>query len=218
LRLGFYVVLLVEVARELRQYWESLASMAVADERRRMAEELHDGLIQDLAFVRSVTSRPTLLQTHPELVPSLQAAADRALHASRDAVASLHGAGRARLGPTLLRAAESAVAGTDTCVRLECEPGVTVPADALDDVAIAVGLLASDAAGRRATCVALHLRRRGTATLVEVTDDGDEPSTGASCATRSSHRVWDALVVQGASIEIADDVGGAVRILLPLGC
>jgi signal transduction histidine kinase len=51
LRLGFYLLLLVGAAREIRSYWELRARTAVLEDRRRMARDLHDGLAQELSYL-----------------------------------------------------------------------------------------------------------------------------------------------------------------------
>ena len=48
LRFGFYAVLLVGAVDEVRSYWRR---MAVHDERRRVARDLHDGVAQELALI-----------------------------------------------------------------------------------------------------------------------------------------------------------------------
>lgn len=54
LRTGFYLLLLVGAAREIGQYWAAREHEAVAEDRRRLARELHDGVLQELAYIRSV--------------------------------------------------------------------------------------------------------------------------------------------------------------------
>jgi signal transduction histidine kinase len=52
LRAAAYVMLSVAGALEIRRYWRAVASDAVTEERRRTARELHDGIVQELAFIR----------------------------------------------------------------------------------------------------------------------------------------------------------------------
>ena len=51
-RLLFYVVLLVAALREITRYWEAISAAAALEERRLIAQDLHDGLAQELAYVR----------------------------------------------------------------------------------------------------------------------------------------------------------------------
>lgn len=56
LRLGSYLWFLVGASREIDAYRQDQTRLAVAEERRRMARELHDGLVQELSFIRSQTA------------------------------------------------------------------------------------------------------------------------------------------------------------------
>lgn len=53
LRTASYLVLLVAALHEIRHYWDAHAQALLADERRRLAGELHDGLIQELGYIRA---------------------------------------------------------------------------------------------------------------------------------------------------------------------
>jgi signal transduction histidine kinase len=53
LRTGCYLLLLVGAAREIGRYWEQQPRLAVVADRRRLARELHDGVVQELGFIRS---------------------------------------------------------------------------------------------------------------------------------------------------------------------
>ena len=52
-----YFALLVGISREMLAYQRGAADAAVFEERRRLARELHDGLAQELAFIRSEGAR-----------------------------------------------------------------------------------------------------------------------------------------------------------------
>jgi signal transduction histidine kinase len=78
LRLAFYVCLLTAAVQEIRAHWHGLAQAAVLDERRRLARDLHDGVAQELAFIRTQAATETVVH-----------AAERALDESRRAIAAL---------------------------------------------------------------------------------------------------------------------------------
>ena len=51
LRTGCYLLLLVGAAREISRYWQAQPQLAVVADRRRVARELHDGVVQELGFI-----------------------------------------------------------------------------------------------------------------------------------------------------------------------
>jgi signal transduction histidine kinase len=89
LRLGFYLLLLVGAAREIRSFWELTTRTAVLEARRRMARDLHDGLAQELAFLW-IQSRALAGGTPDSAaVERIGGAASRALDEARRAIAAL---------------------------------------------------------------------------------------------------------------------------------
>ena len=83
LRAGGLALLLVALVIELdRRRRARAASAAIAGERRRLARELHDGLAQELAYLRTQSRRITGAETLVE-------AADRALEETRAAISGL---------------------------------------------------------------------------------------------------------------------------------
>jgi len=51
LRTAGYFLLLVGAAREINRYWQAQSRLAVMADRRRVARELHDGVVQELAYI-----------------------------------------------------------------------------------------------------------------------------------------------------------------------
>jgi signal transduction histidine kinase len=85
LRVTAWAVLLVGVVGEMRARFRQRAEAAIAGERRRLARELHDGVAQEIAFIRRRAGR---LAGLPDGVEITQAA-DRALEDSRRAIEAL---------------------------------------------------------------------------------------------------------------------------------
>ena len=95
-------MLLVGAAREIRDYWTAWARAAVLDDRRRLARELHDGVVQELGYIRSVAR--TAIPGEPAR-EDLLGACDRALDEARAAVDALGRSPDEPLGFVLHRAA-----------------------------------------------------------------------------------------------------------------
>jgi signal transduction histidine kinase len=89
LRLGFYLLLLVGAAREIRSFWELTTRTAVLEARRRMARDLHDGLAQELAFLWSQSRALAGGSPDSAAVERIGGAASRALDEARRAIAAL---------------------------------------------------------------------------------------------------------------------------------
>jgi signal transduction histidine kinase len=86
-RTACYLVLLAGAATEIAHHWESQTDLAVRADRRRLARELHDGVVQELGFIASeshaVTTREGI---------RIREAARRGLDEARAAVEALdHG-------------------------------------------------------------------------------------------------------------------------------
>jgi signal transduction histidine kinase len=89
LRLGFYLLLLVGAAAEIRSYWDLRMQAAVLEDRRRMARELHDGLTQELTYISAQSWRLAGRPGDLAVAERIQAAAARALDEARRAIAAL---------------------------------------------------------------------------------------------------------------------------------
>jgi signal transduction histidine kinase len=102
LRTGCYLLLLVGAMRELQQYWSAHTRSAVREDRRRLARELHDGLLQELAYIRIETNGiPADVASKRHIAD----ATERALDEARAAVNALGRVGDESLGFVLHRTA-----------------------------------------------------------------------------------------------------------------
>ena len=102
LRTGFYLLLLVGAAREIGRYWSATAHVAVLDDRRRLARELHDGVVQELGYIRAEAHS---LAGDRAAQGNVLEACDRALDETRAAVDALGRGSEEPLGYMLHRSA-----------------------------------------------------------------------------------------------------------------
>ena len=123
LRLLFYLMLLVGIAREINGYWRRTALTAVLEERRRLARDLHDGLAQELAYIRRAATQLDDEDADPELQDRLRAAAERALSESRQVIAALATPADGPMENVLERVAYESAARFGVDVEFDVEPG-----------------------------------------------------------------------------------------------
>lgn len=122
LRTAFYLLLLVGAAREIRQYWDAQAAAAVLEDRRRLARELHDGVIQELTYIRA-ESRSLPAGEGP--ADRIVGACDRALDEARAAVTALGHAGHESLAYVLHRSAKEVMKRYGGHLDVELDDSVT---------------------------------------------------------------------------------------------
>jgi signal transduction histidine kinase len=170
-RLAAYLVWLVGVAREIAHYWSVLAQGAVAEERRRMARDLHDGMAQELAFITTQANAAARGEADASLLVQLGAAAQRALDEARRAIVTLTTAEDEPL-PALLTVTASEVAGRYG-LHLELDVAELAVAPAVREALVWIVREAVTNAGRhgQARDVSIWLRE-GTPARLQVHDDG----------------------------------------------
>jgi signal transduction histidine kinase len=171
-RLCFYAVLLAGSMREIWSYWRALPAAAVAEERRRIARDLHDGLAQELVYLgRNLDSLDG--EASGDTLTRLRRAVERAQFESRRAVGTLAApAGQAietDLADAVGEIAERFQVGLD----LDLVPGVRLPtarAEAL--VRIACEAVTNAARHSGSSRVRLNVERDGRRVRLRVSDQG----------------------------------------------
>ena len=122
LRTSSYVVLLVGAGREISQHWAAQSRAAVLEDRRRLARELHDGLLQELAYIRLEAQAAT--REHAAAA-RLVSACDRARDEARAAVDALGWSPDEPLGFVLHRAARQVADRHAARVDVDLDDSVT---------------------------------------------------------------------------------------------
>jgi len=171
LRLGFYVFMLVGAAREITTFWQARAQSAVLEDRRRLARDLHDGVIQELSFISAQSRRLTANPGDTATVGRIAAAAGRAVEESRQALAALTRASDAPF-PVVLQQAFDELAGRhDVAVVTSLDPA----ADADGPMSEALLRIAAEAvsnAVRHGGATRIDARLAAAPLALTVTDDG----------------------------------------------
>jgi signal transduction histidine kinase len=211
-----WLALLAGVVEELRSRVRARSDAAVQTERRRLARELHDGVAQELAFIRRRAGR---LAELPEGIEILSAA-ERALEDSRRAIEALAPSAAEPLHVALERyGARLAVeCGVEVQVNARCATEVApeVRAELLRIVAEAVRN-ATQHGGARHVRVDLV----GPPLSVRVMDDGSGFVSGASSGLGVAGygliamRERAELVGGRLSLESVPGAGTLVQVVLP---
>lgn len=171
LRLAGFALLLAAMVRQDREIRKSTTRAAAIAERRRVAEDLHDGLAQDLAFIAAYGGR--LAQDlggeeHPVAV-----AARRALAVSRDAISELSDMSDTPPLDALEAIAQELRARFEIAIAVNAHPDAEVSPIAKEHVArIVREAIANAARHGHAQNVVVSLRRTASGTSVRVCDDG----------------------------------------------
>jgi signal transduction histidine kinase len=171
LRLGFYLMLLWGAGREISAYWRDLAGIAVLEERRRLARDLHDGLGQELTFIWSQTRRfpERNARRRFELVAT---SAERAIDESRRAIAALTKPINQALDSAISETAYEIAARLGVTVKTVLEEGVDVSPEIREGLLRIVREAVTNAARHGgAELITVRLSRVGEL-LMRVDDDG----------------------------------------------
>jgi signal transduction histidine kinase len=172
LRILAYGVLLTGVWRAIRS---SEFGRAVAEERARVAREIHDGLAQYLFAVATHASMLESGAPPDEVLPRLKEAAAAAQQEARFAVLALSSAsGTAPFDAALRRYVEFLTADGRLDVELEIDPGIALaPDEQIEVFRIVQEGLANVRKHSEATAAEVTIAERAGQRVVRIRDDGD---------------------------------------------
>lgn len=170
LRLGMYLLLVVGSSQEVSHYWTARTQSAVLEDRRRLAGELHDGVVQELSYIRSEAHR---LDEAPELQERILGATDRALDEARAAIHELARRDDVPLSTMLERTARELGRRHGIEIEVEADAAVEVDTHQMHTLLRILRESVTNAArhGRAAT-VRVELALEKGARVLRVRDDG----------------------------------------------
>jgi signal transduction histidine kinase len=216
IRFLFYLMLLVGAVYEINGYWSRTAELAVVEERRRLARDLHDGLAQEVAYI----SRATRLLNNPErddaLLHRIRAAAERASLESRQVIAALTTPADEPLEAIVERVAHAAAARHGANVELDVARGMELdPARTEALVRITGEAVANAARHSGATFVRVVLDRRGGRPCLRVIDRGvgfDDTAGSGSAGKFGLTSMRERAGSVGADLRIVTRPGSGTRV------
>jgi signal transduction histidine kinase len=172
-RLAAYVLMFCGCLIEFRALRRRIAQSASLGERRRIARDMHDGLAQELAFITIYTQQLGRGEDDDATVSHLRAAAERALHESRTALAVLSAADDTPLDALITGTADSFRSRFGVTVDLDLQPNVRVE----DEYRKAILRIAHEALTNAvrhggAQRILVRLRAAEGTTHVTIADDG----------------------------------------------
>jgi len=169
-----YALLLFASVREVRSYWHALVTATLAEERQRIACDLHDGLSQELAYL---TRNLSGLQgsADEKTLRQLRHSVDRARIASRRAVDRVAAPARPAVADALAEGAREVADrfDLDLDLALDLAAGAGLASERADAlVGIAREALTNAARHSGSRRVSLTLCRTGGRVLMRVRDSG----------------------------------------------
>jgi signal transduction histidine kinase len=183
LRVGTYLLLVVGSSQEVSHYWTARTQAAVLEDRRRLAGELHDGVVQELTYIRSEAHR---VDDDPALQERLVGATDRALDEARAAIHALARIDGVPLATMLERTGRELARRHGVEVEVEADAAVDVDTHQVHTLLrIAREAVSNAARHGRATTVRVELGVADGARVLTVRDDGIgfDPEEAARQAT-----------------------------------
>lgn len=125
-RLSFYALVLAGALRQIAVYQRTAELQGMSRERERVARDLHDGPVQDLALAQVLLSQVAARTSDPAL-QQVDAATGRALREWRLAVSNLQALDERALAQILEEVARGAVRRSGIELELDVDPSVDAP-------------------------------------------------------------------------------------------
>jgi signal transduction histidine kinase len=215
LRLFAYAVLLVGVWRAIR---DSEFGRAVAEERARVAREIHDGLAQ---YLFALSTHASMLENGADLattLPALKAAALAAQQEARYAVLALSSAsGRAPFDAALRRYVDFLTADGLLDVELEIDPAIRLgPDEQIELFRIVQEGLANSRKHSHARHAWVEIGERPDGRYVAMRDDGSGFDTGEEGGGQGLRNMRERAASIGGALTLrsAPGAGTALEVLL----
>jgi signal transduction histidine kinase len=178
LRTGSYLLLLVAAGREISRHWAAQAEAAVAEDRRRLAREMHDGVLQELGYIRSEIKAFTVAD-RPR-VERVLGASERALDEARQLLEALGRPDDEPLGLVLHRAVEQVAQRYGVALDLELDESIVVDRPQQHAlIRIAREAVLNAVRHGRVERIRLELGRDAEGSYLRVADDGAGFDPGA---------------------------------------
>ena len=207
LRLLFCIVLLWAAVREVAS---AVAARAAARERRRIARDLHDGVAQELAFIRRRAAR---LAGDPD-AQQIVVAAERALEDSRWAIERLARTPDEPLERVLARHAAVIAARTGVAVRFSTTGSAEVGPEVSEALERILGEAVANARHGGATVV--HVELTAEPLRLRVVDDGSGFDTTASTTGFGLGGMRERAELVGAELSVRSGPGAGTEVAVEL--
>ena len=191
---------------------------AIVEERRRIARNLHDGLAQELAYIKMETARMAVL--HPEgRAAQVASAAQKALDESRGAITALRGEGKGSFADELSEVAEGLAGRAGAQVKLHVERDLEVQSEMREAlIRIAREAITNGVRHGHATEVALELSDRdGLRMAVRDNGEGFAPSGSRRRGSFGLTSMRERAVALGGNLSVESEpgIGTQVEVNLP---
>jgi signal transduction histidine kinase len=170
----------------MESYWSAQARAAVLDDRRRLARELHDGVVQELGYIRAESFA---LPAGSPNTARIIAACDRGLDEARSAVHALgHGQEEEPFGFTLHRAVREVAERYRINLEVDLDDSVTADAHQRHALMrIAREAVSNAARHGKAERIWVRLTQHGAQRRLVVEDDGSGFDVAATMATGTGY-------------------------------